>query len=71
MPISRMAWMASGRTEVATVPADWTSAAPPARLRRSPSAICDLALLWVHKNSTLMAPAWPVKGLTSEKSMLG
>jgi hypothetical protein len=45
--------IASGLTEVAPVPALWTSNLSPARWRSSPSAICERAELWVHKKSTL------------------
>src|SRR5918997_19538 len=52
-PSSAIASMASGLTDVASVPALATSKRSPARCRRSPSAIWDRAELWVHRNSTL------------------
>src|SRR5919112_6596187 len=52
-PTSSIAWMASGLTWVASVPALIASKRSPARCLSSPSAICERAELWVHKNRTL------------------
>src|SRR5215204_5585076 len=53
MPISAITLMASGLTCVASVPALIASKRSLARCLSSPSAICERAELWVHKNRTL------------------
>src|ERR671911_480907 len=53
MPISSIALMARGLTCVASVPALIASKRSPPRCLSSPSAICERAELWVHKNRTL------------------
>src|SRR5512133_562407 len=53
MPLSSIALTANGLTCVASVPALITSKRSPARWRSRPSAICERAELWVHKNRTL------------------
>ena len=56
MPTSAMALIASGRTEVASVPAEKTSKRSPPYSRRKPSAICERAELWVQTNRTRSVP---------------
>src|SRR5918992_1685341 len=53
IPISSIALIARGLTCVASVPALIASKRSPARYLSKPSAICERAELWVHKNSTL------------------
>jgi hypothetical protein len=53
MPTSSIALMASGLTWVASVPALIASKRSPERCLSRPSAICERAELWVHKNRTL------------------
>src|SRR3712207_6321196 len=52
-PTSSIARMARDLTGVASVPALWISKRSPARWRSRPSAICERAELWVHRNRTL------------------
>jgi hypothetical protein len=54
MPISSIAIMARGLTRVAFVPAENASKQSPDKCLSSPSAICLLAELWVHRNRTLL-----------------
>jgi hypothetical protein len=51
---SEMFEVASVLTWVASVPALTTSKRSPARWRSRPSAICERAELWVHRNRTLV-----------------
>ena len=53
MPISAIALMAKGLTVVGLVPALKTSYFSPYMFLSSPSAICDLAELWVQINRIL------------------
>src|SRR6185295_7105673 len=55
MPISAMAWTASGLSPRASVPALSTSNRPAPSSRRNASAICDRAELWVHRKRTRRA----------------
>src|SRR5829696_949406 len=55
-PVSSIALMARGLTWVASVPALCASKQSPARRRSRPSAICERAELWVHRNRTLVRP---------------
>src|SRR5215208_7266500 len=70
MPISSIALMARGLTCVASVPALIASKRSPARCLSSPSAICERAELWVHKNRTL-ARSPDSAALTDHAPLLG
>src|SRR5678816_3202962 len=55
MPISAMAWTASGLSPRASVPALSTSNRPAPSSRRNASAICERAELCVQRNRTRLA----------------
>src|SRR3712207_6033272 len=70
-PTSSIARMARGLTRVACVPALCASKRSPARWRKSPSAICERAELWVHKNRTLARSLASAAAATQYAPFLG
>src|SRR5215203_2625537 len=70
MPISSITLTARGLTCVASVPALIASKRSLARSLSSPSAICERAELWVHKNRTL-ARSPDSAALTDHTPLLG
>src|SRR5919112_1327354 len=70
-PSSSIARMAKGLTRVASVPALCASKRSPARWRSSPSAICERAELWVHRNRTLSRSPASAAAATTPAPLLG